>query len=48
MNSFESGAASDPGVLSTDGVPRVKKLNRCHVCKKRVGLTGKLAAFYVS
>uniref|UniRef100_A0A0N5ARD4 AN1-type domain-containing protein n=1 Tax=Syphacia muris TaxID=451379 RepID=A0A0N5ARD4_9BILA len=40
VNSFEGGAISDPGVSNADGAPRVKKLNRCHVCKKRVGLTG--------
>ncbi|CAG9529723.1 unnamed protein product [Cercopithifilaria johnstoni] len=38
--SLDAAAPPDSNALSNEGQPVPKKANRCHVCKKRVGLTG--------
>uniref|UniRef100_A0A0R3S4H0 AN1-type domain-containing protein n=1 Tax=Elaeophora elaphi TaxID=1147741 RepID=A0A0R3S4H0_9BILA len=38
--SLDAAVAPDAIALNNEGQPVPKKANRCHVCKKRVGLTG--------
>uniref|UniRef100_A0A915Q6R0 AN1-type domain-containing protein n=1 Tax=Setaria digitata TaxID=48799 RepID=A0A915Q6R0_9BILA len=38
--SLDAAAGSETALLNNEGQPVPKKANRCHVCKKRVGLTG--------
>ncbi|VBB33308.1 unnamed protein product [Acanthocheilonema viteae] len=38
--SLDAAATPDSITLTNEGQPVPKKANRCHVCKKRVGLTG--------
>lgn len=40
--SLDAATAPDSATLNNEGQPVPKKANRCHVCKKRVGLTGKI------
>lgn len=41
LASLDAAAVPDSITLNNEGQPVPKKANRCHVCKKRVGLTGK-------
>uniref|UniRef100_A0A1I8EF25 A20-type domain-containing protein n=1 Tax=Wuchereria bancrofti TaxID=6293 RepID=A0A1I8EF25_WUCBA len=45
--SLDTAVAPDSITLSNEGQPVPKKANRCHVCKKRVGLTGKVSSVVV-